>query len=143
MRDARVLPATHFHADGGAGVNAALERQKLAAVLGMLGSAHEGEILAAARQAERLRRQAGTTWGDLLVPRLPPRAEPQPTGRGVFDMANFCLDFGDTLLSEWETEFCRSVGIRAANGRRVSEKQLAVLTRIHAKCQRAPSGVDT
>ena len=33
----------------------------------MLGSAHDGEVLNAARVAERLRRRLGATWADLVV----------------------------------------------------------------------------
>src|SRR3954454_19865719 len=32
----------------------------------MLGSMHDGEIAAAGRQAERIRREAGLSWGELL-----------------------------------------------------------------------------
>jgi hypothetical protein len=39
-----------------------LDRDKLAKVLGMLGSAHEGEIAAAGRAANQMIRAAGTTW---------------------------------------------------------------------------------
>src|SRR5262249_29758932 len=39
-----------------------LDRTKLIKVLGMLGSAHDGEALAAARRAQELIRAAGMTW---------------------------------------------------------------------------------
>jgi hypothetical protein len=39
---------------------------KLAKILGMLGSAADGEALAAARRAEKLRRQMDVTWEKLL-----------------------------------------------------------------------------
>ena len=65
------------------------DRQRLAAILGMLGSAHAGERAAAALQAEAFRRKHGLTWGELLG-ETPPQAEisepvqpqwtpPQPT----------------------------------------------------------------
>ena len=41
-------------------------KERLAAILGMLGSAHEGEILAAARAAEAERKRLGATWRQLL-----------------------------------------------------------------------------
>ena len=41
-------------------------KERLAAILGMLGSAHDGEILAAARAAEAERRRLGATWRQLL-----------------------------------------------------------------------------
>jgi hypothetical protein len=45
---------------------AADARVKLAKTLGMMGSAHDGEVLVAARQAERLRAAMGKTWDELL-----------------------------------------------------------------------------
>ena len=42
------------------------ERQRLAAILGMLGSEHEGERAAAALQAEAFRRKHGLTWEQLV-----------------------------------------------------------------------------
>jgi hypothetical protein len=49
---------------------AGLDRDRLAKVLGLLSSDHDGEVTAAARQAERLRRQAGVSWPDVLAPDL-------------------------------------------------------------------------
>ena len=42
------------------------DRARLAAILGMLGSAHAGERAAAALQAEAFRRKHGLTWGEVL-----------------------------------------------------------------------------
>lgn len=42
------------------------DRQRLAAILGRLGSAHAGEREAAAYQAEALRKKLGLTWEGLL-----------------------------------------------------------------------------
>jgi hypothetical protein len=50
-----------------------LDREQLARVLGMLGSDHDGEVAAAGRQAERLRRQAEMTWHEILSPPAAPR----------------------------------------------------------------------
>jgi hypothetical protein len=50
-------------------------RRRLAAILGMLGSAHAGERAAAAIQAEALRRKLGLTWAELLASQ---EAEPPP-----------------------------------------------------------------
>ena len=40
---------------------------QIAACLGMLGSDHDGEVLAAAKAAERLPRQLGLSWEGLLT----------------------------------------------------------------------------
>jgi hypothetical protein len=42
------------------------DREKLAKVLGMLGSAHEGERQAAVRAADELQRKTGRTWREIL-----------------------------------------------------------------------------
>lgn len=42
------------------------EKRRLAKILGMLGSEHDGEVLAAARQLEALRRKRGMTWGQMI-----------------------------------------------------------------------------
>ena len=44
----------------------AVDRAKLAKILGMLGSSQDGEVLNAVRMAEDMRQQANLTWEDLL-----------------------------------------------------------------------------
>jgi len=44
---------------------------RLSRILGMLGSAHEGERAAAAVAADRIIREMGTTWDVLLDPNRP------------------------------------------------------------------------
>ena len=46
------------------------ERERLARILGMLGSEHAGERASAALQAEAFRKKHGLTWAELLA--LPP-----------------------------------------------------------------------
>jgi hypothetical protein len=45
-----------------------LDWGRLARVLGLCGSVHDGEVLAAARAADKLIRGSGRTWLDLLKP---------------------------------------------------------------------------
>ena len=68
------------------------ERQRLAAILGMLGSSHAGERAAAALQAEAFRRKHRLTWPELLgiptveatpEPDHPPRPPPTTPERPV------------------------------------------------------------
>ena len=55
------------------------ERQRLAAILGMLGSEHAGERAAAGLQAEAFRRKHKLTWPELLaLPRERPSWVPPP-----------------------------------------------------------------
>src|SRR5689334_13442349 len=94
----------------------------------------DGEVLSAARQAERLRHDAGAIWFDIVFPSLPSLEPPDP-GVDPFGAADFCLDYRDTILTAWEVEFCRSVGIQAARGGQLTDKQIAVLRRCVAKCR--------
>jgi hypothetical protein len=45
--------------------------ERLARLLGMIGSAHDGEALNAARMADQLVRQRGLTWPDIITPTPP------------------------------------------------------------------------
>ena len=55
---------------------AKLDRVRLVKVLGMLGSKHDGEVLAAARLAQYMLGQAKMSWADLL--HVKPGEEPEP-----------------------------------------------------------------
>ena len=59
---------------------ATIDREKLARILGMMGSSHDGEVLAAARAAEQLRSSAGLMWSDILRPATtePVATKPKP-----------------------------------------------------------------
>jgi hypothetical protein len=110
-------------------MTAALDREKLASVLGMLGSSHDGEVLSAARQAERLRRGAGLTWPDILLP-----AAPAPDAPGeIAEFIRYALGRAD-MLSAWERQFL--VGVRQQTFP-ATPKQHNILRRIQAKLQRS------
>jgi hypothetical protein len=111
-------------------MNAGLDRERLAKLLGLLGSEFDGEVAAAARQAERLRREAGLTWPEILTSAPPPALLeiPAPSRpRSVEEAIDLCIDHR-VLLSDWEQRFVASIGQRSA--RRLSRKQLNVLDRL-------------
>src|SRR5947207_6671053 len=113
-------------------IAATLDRDRLAKLLGMMGSAHDGEVVAAARQAERLRADAGLTWPEILVPRLPPPPQRQNVGT-VAAAIDFVLEH-EVVLTDWERGFVRDL-------RRfkypLSPRQLEVLERLVEKVRRA------
>src|SRR5437868_14336476 len=110
-----------------------LDRDRLARVLGMLGSAHNGEVVAAARQAERLRADAGLTWREIVFAALP-SPSPQRCGAMTLGQAiQFVLDREDALTA-WESDFARSIQ-RARY--RLSSKQIELLQRLVEKVRRA------
>jgi hypothetical protein len=118
-------------------MNASVPREKLAAVLGMLGSDHDGERAAAALIASRIVREAGLSWRELLVetssrdevgsteqqPATPTRAEPH--WREMLAAARRRPE----LLTEWESRFLSSIAWQ----RSLSPKQRAILAEIADK----------
>jgi len=56
----------------------ALNRQQLAKILELMGSAHDGEALAAARRAHMLVKNSGLSWQTLLGAQSVPVASPAP-----------------------------------------------------------------
>ena len=69
-------PASPSAASGSEGEMTDTDRQRLAAILGMLGSEHAGERAAAALQAEAFRRHHNLTWAELLAAKPPAAPEP-------------------------------------------------------------------
>jgi hypothetical protein len=112
---------------------AALDRDRLSKLLGMLGSAHEGEVVAAARQAERLRAEAGLTWTEIVIPRLPPPARQRRHVETIAEAVEFLLGLLH-VLTEWERNFVRSVGRLKSP---LSAKQIEVLERLVEKARGA------
>lgn len=101
-------------------MSAALDRPKLAAVLGMCGSAHDGEALAAGRLADRMVRGTGSTWVQVL-------AEPdQPEWCDCHRCIAERLLGQARQLTDWELEFCCALVRRE----RASAKQRAVLDKL-------------
>lgn len=102
-----------------------LDRDRLARILGLLGSTHDGEVIAAARAAERIRIEANTTWNEVLAPL------PTSNNRGSDDddLIWSCLAHCD-LLTDWEQNFLWSIRRQRYP---MSGKQLEVLRRIARK----------
>jgi hypothetical protein len=83
------------------------ERDKLARLLGMLGSDHLGEVANAGRLADKLVRNAGLTWSDIIAPALSsPHIDPDtdPSGADWRRTAAACSRYPH-LLNRWEAEF--------------------------------------
>lgn len=116
-----------------------LDRQRLAKALGMLGSAHDGEVVAAARAVEGMRRAAGLTWLEIIspAPRLPKpgrrRRKPRRQRPVMSDAeaVEFLLRRPERL-TDWELAFARS--LRAWRGT-LTKKQKAVLARLVARAE--------
>jgi hypothetical protein len=116
-------------------VTALVDLRRLARVCGLFGSDHDGEALAAARQAEKIRKKVGLTWEELLVPSTRRRpADPSP--KDLTDRrwaCHFCLE-RYWLLTSWELDFVATV---ARYQKLPSVKQLIILQRLVARCRNA------
>jgi hypothetical protein len=109
---------------------------KLVKVLGLLGSAHDGEVAAAGRRAHSMLQAEGLTWNEVInpaTPRLEQPYRPQRRWRQPWspsDAAALCLQWPE-VLDAWETDFCRSITAQ----RQISAKQAAVLAKIIGKVE--------
>jgi hypothetical protein len=112
---------------------------KLAKILGMLGSDHPGERASAGAKANALVLAAGLTWADVI--NVPPKPDDPPRIRAWRSpstdwqkMAGFCHERQD-CLSRWDREFVWSM----LNWRgEPSEKQQDLLASIFARlCREA------
>jgi hypothetical protein len=70
-----------------------LDRDRLGKLLEMLGSDHDGEVVNAARAADRLVRASGLRWPDIAMP-APPGSPRDPI--------EFCLS-RHAVLTAWES----------------------------------------
>ena len=83
---------------------AASDRERLARLLGMLGSDHAGERDNAGRAAHRMVQQHGVTWYDVVVTHHPPAYTDDPIGVGWRRTAAACRRY-QHLLNRWENDF--------------------------------------
>ena len=116
-------------------MTALVDLQRLARVCGLFGSEHDGEALAAARQAEKIRKKVGLTWEELLVPSIRQRsADPPPDDLTDWQWAcHFCLERYRSLTSS-ELDFVATV---ARYQKAPSAKQMIILQRLVARCRNA------
>ena len=101
---------------------------RLARICGMLGSAHDGERAAAALQADRLVRGAGTTWEELLAPSVTASGHSQTSWQRELSPGALLATYGPALTG-WEKNFLATL-VRQP---RWSTKQQEVLEGIRAR----------
>lgn len=105
------------------------DKTTLSKLLGMIGSAHDGEALAAARKAHQLLMQRNATWPEVLgLDPVPTAPEPDHLVE-----ARDLLKRGKGLLTRWEHGFL--LGIMSANT--LAPKQVVSLEAIRAKVDAA------
>lgn len=107
---------------------------KLAKVLGLLGSAHDGEVVNAGRRAHALLRAAGATWHEVLIP-VRPLTLPRPERHWrrpatICQSVRVCLSWPEALTA-WEENFL--CGINGRNS--LTERQRQTLDNIVDKVE--------
>lgn len=115
------------------------KRCRLAKILGMLGSAHDGEVLAAARAAQEALGEIGMTWEELIAgdtdsSHRPPNGHQTHRARQPANWQAFALRLVTTHtneLTEWEYGFTNSFIVKG--WARPTTKQKAVFERIASK----------
>lgn len=96
-------------------------RERLAKLLGMCGSAHDGERAAAAKAADDLVRRSGLTWFDVFGAKAPEWVDPF-----TLEAKLGAIWAWRSLLTDWELEFIESVLGRP----RLSDKQIAIVDKL-------------
>jgi hypothetical protein len=101
----------------------ALDRGRLARVLGRLGSSFDADVVTAARMADGLVRSSGLTWPDVIG-----------VARDVTPHSALIAEcLGSAALTSWEVQFCTSL----RRCRRLSDRQRATLNGIVEKVRAA------
>jgi hypothetical protein len=118
---------------------AGADRTRLAKLLGLLGSAYDGEVANAGRLADKLVRSAGLTWPDVIAPPLPPPDHDHRADHGTDPlrgdwraMAAACSRFPH-LIDRWDWQFLSGL----QRFPRLSAKQRAILIRIVTRLRAA------
>jgi len=120
------------------------ERDRLVKVLRMFGSAHDGEVAAAARRAHSILQRHALDWDDLVIPvsqaktrtnqhsyrpPLPPPEDDEQDEPFLIRRAQQFLHF----LTPWERDFLSSIAESLVEWGHLTERQRAVLDRIGNK----------
>jgi hypothetical protein len=110
---------------------AASDRERLACLLGMLGSDHAGERDNTARMTDRLVRDHSIIWLDAITAPVVPRLStdgPPARFTTCAEACTFALARAP-MLTQWEFDFLRNV----ASFSRLSSKQRKTLRRVVAR----------
>jgi hypothetical protein len=104
------------------------DAERLARLLGMLGSEHDGEAANAGRLADRLVCERGLTWRDII---LGGQEQPRAQNPGSWQaMAGEVLAAAGS--TEWERAFAEGL-LKKWRGPVLTPKQWDVLTRIYGQ----------
>jgi len=106
-----------------------IDRARLALLLGMMGSDHDGEALNAARTAHGMVREARLSWPEILE-REPPASNVARLRGDVERLLGHCRC---CRLNPWGRDFLASMAERSGG---LSPKQAAALERIKSKVAR-------
>jgi hypothetical protein len=108
--------------------------QRLAKLLGLLGSSHDGEVLAAARKAHSLLIEKGATWYQALqvTEIVEPSAGRKPKAAPVHHQQAQALLEHQALLTPWEKQFLQGILDFSALTNEQREKLEEIRTKVEA-----------
>jgi len=86
-----------------------ISADRLAKLLGMLGSDHVGERAAAGAKADELVRRLGLSWFDIVVPKPVQTTVPRPSPDMVWRRMALYADARQEQLTDREAEFIESM----------------------------------
>jgi hypothetical protein len=107
-------------------------RDKLAKVLGMMGSAHDGEVVAAARRADAMIRNASLTWQGVICSTQVIFSD-ESDNVSDREMIGVCVDVdkNTAIFNDRESRFLRSIASQIRRHRSLSEKQRSWLRALY------------
>jgi hypothetical protein len=109
------------------------QRDQLVKILGLTGSAFDGEALAAVRKAHGIITAAGLSWSDVIAPSATDHTADGDDMAETDAAISWCLEHGGTVLTAWDRKFLVSL----QSFTRLSDKQKLVLDKIFRKCRAA------
>ena len=111
---------------------------KLSKICGMLGSSHAGERASAGLAADKLLRDNGLSWPDVLARSGDNTKQRERVWREPLTpmhTATVCLKYPE-VLTDWEKKFLSSVAGRGS----LSQKQIKVMQRVLKKVRAFATG---
>ena len=106
-----------------------LDRGRFIRVCGMLDSEHDGEVVAAARQATKMLRDAGITWREVLL-LVDTKEPPPPKFMDKWELCKKSYPSVAAWIDQWQSSnaVAASCYITLKSGQWISAKQQALLT---------------
>lgn len=116
----------------------ATDKSTISKLLGLIGSAHDAEALAAARKAHQLVKARNATWQEVLgITTMPPPPEPDHLTE-----ARDLLRRGKGCLTKWERNFLIGIMAHATLKAKQAESLEAIRAKVDAETMEIDPSTD-